>query len=211
VPALALVVWFAAIPVPRPVKAISPFIVQYLYETDNVDTVDVDGAVWSNRTVNGYGTGTAWDWASGEWVTILRKPAKPKYESQSGRFDRSRYKNNGRPDDSRNAKAQQSASNSYRKVLFSDGSIRFVDVARNSEPRRAVPTPESASADPGAGVASSFSGLSMDSRSIIGDLTTANAVAEKEKRALGQNSPAAEGNDSTEGEQPSELTAGTAM
>ena len=212
VPAVALLSWFVGRPSRRSVKAITPFVVQYLYETNNVDTVDVAGASWTGRVNDhGYETGTAWDWDYKEWVTILRKPfSGPKLESQVGRYDRSRYANNGRPDDSYTAKAQQAARGSYRKVIFNDGSVRFVDESRVSVPRRAEQAVKPPSGDVTANAAT-FSGLSTDSRSIIGDQTTEMAnKTEREKRALGQNSPVAEGADSTEGEQSSE-TAGASF
>lgn len=213
VPAVALLSWLVGRPTRRSVKAVTPFIVQYLYETNNVDTVDVAGASWTGRVDDhGYESGTAWDWDYKEWVTILRKPfSGPKLESQVGRYDRSRYENNGRPDDSYTAKAQQAARGSYRKVFFNDGSVRFVDESRVSVPRRAEQQAATSPSDVTSAVSATFSGLSMDSRSIIGDKTTDMAnKAEREKRALGQNSPAAEGSDSTEVEQASD-SAGAAM
>ena len=75
VPAVALLSWMVGRPARSSVKAVTPFIVQYLYETDEVDTVDVAGASWTGRVNDrGYEPGTAWDWDSHEWVTILRKP-----------------------------------------------------------------------------------------------------------------------------------------
>lgn len=137
--------------------------------------------------------------------------SEPILESQVGRYDRSRYANNGRPDDSYTAKAQQAKRGNYRKVIFNDGSIRFVDESRTSVPRRAelqtVASPSGGVADASA----TFSGLSLDGRSIIGDQTTEQANKdEREKRALGQNSPAAESSDSTEAQQSSE-SAGAVM
>lgn len=204
---MALIVWFAGVPSRRAVTSLAVPIVHYLYETNGIDTVDVASTCWTGLFAGAYEIGTAWDWHSNEWVSILRKPTKPNIESQVGRYDRSRYENNGRADDSRNAKAQQPASASYRKVIFNDGSIRFVDEARASEPRRTLPHTQS---QHGKMAADEFKGLSMDSRSMIGDQTTADAMARDEQRALGQNTLGEEVLDSAVG-QPSELTEGSAM
>jgi hypothetical protein len=89
--------------------------------------------------------------------------------SQSGkgqpisRYDRSRYANNGRSDDSYTAKKGNS-SVQYKKAYFKDGSMRMVPIRPAAE-KTAPPRP---SAPP----TSSFSGLSMSPGEVTRDLTT---------------------------------------
>lgn len=90
--------------------------------------------------------------------------------SQSGRgqpisrYDRSRYANNGRPDDSYTAKKSVSGTQ-YKKCYFKDGSMRMVPIGPVAEktamnPRQSAPPK------------TSFSGISMDPGVVTRDLTT---------------------------------------
>jgi hypothetical protein len=104
-------------------------------------------------------------------------------ESQSGgRYDRSRYANNGRPDDSYTAK-KNTAKQSYRKMFMQDGSVRMVPygetIAANRQPQA---EPKSTTAN----LATSFSGLSMESKQITRDLTTEKEFAQREKEKRDQ-------------------------
>jgi hypothetical protein len=90
--------------------------------------------------------------------------------SQSGkgqpvsRYDRSRYANNGRPDDSYTSKRGEGRTQ-YKKCYFKDGSMRMVPIGPSAEktalnPRQSAPT------------TSSFSGISMSPGEVTRDLTT---------------------------------------
>jgi hypothetical protein len=104
-------------------------------------------------------------------------------KSQSGgRYDRSRYANNGRPDDSYTAKKNERQQ--FRKVFLQDGSMRMVPFGESaSKP----PTERAPSAPaPTAKSASSFSGISMSASEVTRDLTTEKdfRLKQKEKQDL---------------------------
>lgn len=184
-PACALAAYFVIPKFSRQAVLISAGgVIDYIYKCANPDLTDIAGASWFPRNTDGWQHGSAWDWHSKEMVTVLRKPAFSKnsiLNSQSGkgtpqkvryahdvrtydRYDRSRYANNGRPDDSYTSKRGESRTQ-YKKCYFKDGSMRMVPIGPSAEktainPRQSSPP------------TSSFSGISIDPGEVTRDLTT---------------------------------------
>lgn len=187
-PACALAAYFIIPKFSRQAVLISAGgVIDYIYRCANPDLTDIAGASWFPRSTDGWQHGSAWDWHSKEMVTVLRKPASLKssiLKSQSGkgtpqkvryahdvqtfdRYDRSRYANNGRPDNSYTA--QKTERPQYKKMYFKDGSVRMKQT--NLEQHGFAATPKERSSPPKS-TKPTFSGLSMDPDSVTRDLTT---------------------------------------
>lgn len=156
--------------------------IDYIYRCEHPDCTDLDGANWFPRIYSGWQAGSAWDWMSKTMVSVYRKPSNLSKESsvlksQSGkgqpisRYDRSRYVNNGRPDDSYTAKKAGRAQ--CKKCYFKDGSMRMVPIGPRAEKTATNPQP-SAEDKP------SFSGISMNASEVTRDLTTEKDFIQRE-------------------------------
>jgi hypothetical protein len=134
--------------------------------------------LFSPKTVSflsGSITGIAASTASLIYCILAKGDAGSDYKSsvlfsQSGkgqptsRYDRSRYANNGRPDDSYTAKRGESRTQ-YKKCYFKDGSMRMVPIGPSAE-KTAMNLRQSSPPT------SSFSGISMSPGEVTRDLTT---------------------------------------
>jgi len=156
--------------------------IDYIYRCEHPDSTDLAGADWFPRIYSGWQVGTAWDWVSKCMVSVYRKPSNLSnqssvLDSQSGRgqpisrYDRSRYENNGRPDDSYTHKKDVSRVQ-YKKCYFKDGSMRMVPIGPAAEKTAINPRPSAPST-------STFSGISMDPTEMTRDLTTEKEFSSK--------------------------------